>query len=78
MPTFQIDPRTNGGKIFTVEADDYVDAATIGAQKIFRRKKIVALRQTGEPTLSGMFNAYINVDQTVQAAHGTLFHVAMI
>lgn len=74
---YRIDPRANCGEMFVVEAESYGDAAHAGAKKIFNRKFLSVIRQTGGWCGSGMFQAYERIGEVLSST-GYMFHVTEI
>ena len=75
--TYLIDPRSNGGEQFTVEAADHGQAAQHAAAKIFPRFNGFARRESGSPDGSGMFKCWRKVrgSASLESDHGSAFHV---
>lgn len=78
MKTYRIDPRSNGGDTFTVEAAGIEAAANKGAKQMFKtRASVHARRGTGDYGLSGMFTAYtpLRGSPGTFTSRGDAFHV---
>ncbi len=67
---------TNYEKRFTVEANNYTDAAIIAARKLLRRKTVTAGRTTGNNAMSGYFRAYEHMRGGGLNSCGEPFHVS--
>ena len=72
--TYTVSPRSESQfRPFTVEASDYTEAANKVARKLFRADR--ALRVTGTPGKSGVFQGYKSLRGNGETSVGGNFHL---